>query len=736
MKNLPFSIILIIIVNTLNMAMANEGELEAFNIANSSDKAPHLAFQIRTEDKARMFLINQVYSFMQNSSETKKLLGQKITPGKEINVPLYIKKLKSDLNETLIGSLGLELGGQLSKEELILMKEGAFNKIKKSKILKRILLKLHFNEFGYKIPKDGFKIASLKARKGSDENLLDLETTFEFSKLEVDVNDICINIISFKDANPKSKDEYGVIPVENNSCDKTVKKSGDSYDAIIAQFQNQGKVNVNMVASNDPTWASNIAVQVNDTKMIIAEKDSISITVHYKLSIGENNKINLKIDPDNTHFNLGEKFINKFDLQFNSPNSVKMDGLFGFVIENKPVVFSQDKLQSGLNIREEPLLSLLVEPLKDLLQNSLSKLLNSDKPILKNGLDISGFEFAIKGSKDPLKLVVNQVNVITGQNPAESDYKDITFLGGGLNLKFPDQPVTSATGSYKELQSRLNTYIKEDFYLSQTNDLTQARMGDVAISLGEELFNDSIKFALNSFRENILKTDFVPLELQFHVDGIKTFLEEEEQMRGEEFSDTEFPTGPVITGCVGYFPKSKKLLGNVVKFLTGPKDQVQVPLLAYTELNFEIDAEGIPTLKFDINGIENNAKYLNSDPNCPVSKLFKKGITQIASNQINDKFNKFNEFDLLIIKFPALKGLPSSALKLERDIKLNRINILFSFEEIDDIVQFINKFNGTAKKFEISFPKIEKIAPPKLDKDGKPIPKKKPKSISEKPNLN
>ena len=70
---------------------------------------------------------------------------------------------------------------------------------------------------------------------------------------------------------------------------------------------------------------------------------------------------------------------------------------------------------------------------------------------------------------------------------------------------------------------------------------------------------------------------------------------------------------------------------------------------------------------------------------------------------------------MLIIKFPALKGLPSSALKLEKDHKLNRINIIFSFEEVKDIVRFTDYFRSVPKKFEISFPKVAKIVPPKKE---------------------
>ncbi len=668
---MKFLIIIILTLTSLSQEIKNH---------LGDEKAPHILFQIQSGKVARNYLLEQVYSFLSDRKNGTNLFKSNVDlKNSDIPILLMMKGMEKNLSETLNRSLLLNFGSleSFTKQEMAKLSKGELPTQLDDRFLNRVLLNLKLKKLSYEIDPSGLEVKEFSTAVKGDE--LKVGLRIDFSKIQVNADDICLNISTFK------KIEGEVKKVDSNyDCSKTNEAIEEQVDNFLSSYLDTREVKAKIIETDSPDYLTDIGATLKDIVLKISNEAPMSLKLTYSL----------KSTPDGVVGKIESGSIDKImqhitkvglrdniELEFNNEKVVHINGLSGFSIQGAPLLFSDQEINEALQTRKKELMNLILAPIEKTLEESIAK--SQESGALNKEILLAG---KIKTGKDDssIKYSVDQLSFLGNEENNE-------YIGAGINFDFGKTNKDFSQVGYSWDQEKINQFIGDDLDLKK---------GQMVLSISEEFFNELIDFSLSKFGNKIDETPFRPENIKFHIDQYSQTSLDLNNSKKVEF--------PYITGCVGFSPP--KGIAKIGTSLVGGKNGVKVPLLAYSTLAFANNKMDIPELTFNIDHIESNKDFLLSNDDCKVSKIFKKLVAKIAKKNIDNKFNEFSDEPLVKLEIPALQGISKNIVNLVFDKEMKRIHIIISFSDLPNIKEQITKrFQESKEKIRITFPKIKKL---------------------------
>jgi|GEM_PF-4216656 len=643
-----------------------------------NEKSPHLLFQVKSDEVARSYLVQQIYDFLSQTSSGKNFFASDIhLQNNDIPVLLMIDQLDKNLSETLERSLFLNLGNteKFSRKERQDFSNGTFDYSEDERFLNKIVLNIKLRKLRYEVDPSGVQVSNFSTEKKN--NSIQVFSEFKFTKIKAFAEDICLSLDTFI-----KKDGKVQLKKSKYKCSKDEKEVQESIDAFLQGYLDHEVITKKKLLSQ-LEYFEQVGAQIKGIVLKVINESPLSLKLQFKLSNSPKG-VAIKIvqgSIEEVLDSLDNGFNDNFDLTLNSEKSLSVHGLSGFVVQGVPLIFTDKDINKALQQRKNEIISLVLKPI----QESVKKLIadNSNKEELTKELLLAG-SFSPSDKLSDIGYQVDQISLMGSS-------MDNHYIGAGVNFSFRGVKKDDYAIGYSQKQEQVGKYLGSS---------STPKEGEMVVSFGEEFFNDFISYALDQFEDSIRETEFRFSEFKFHIRDLPLEL----SSKGEEGEAVM----PYLSGCVQYKPRKVGL--KIASAIVGGESGVQVPLLAKTSFDFRNSSSQIPTFEFNISHVLSERNFLRLSDNCHISKRFKKAVARIASKKIESKFNTYSQYPLLRIELLALQGLSGEIVNIHFDREMRRMHIVLAFEDLESVRdQVIDKFRLTQSKIKVSFPKFDKI---------------------------
>ncbi|MCB9093782.1 MAG: hypothetical protein H6621_01835 [Halobacteriovoraceae bacterium] len=650
---------------------------------------PHILVQMRSDEQARGFLANQIYDIVKALKPKGNFFENKLKLQRnELLALLTAKAMKSQVSDTIEEILFFKLG---HAEELdnsyvkkVLKGEEDFSKDRRFK--NKLALNIKLNDLEYKINPEGIVISDIDSEVVGQSLFLDLK--LELSKIYVRSNDTCISFSVFGE---QAKSDGGWEIVKKDSryfCEKAdlMKLKMNQFIESLVQDKKMN-INIEKVKNQlgDLEYFRDLGAKVGGIEAYTREVAPLALNIRLKLSL-LNGELNLQVEQGSIDQLIADltprELQDSVDIKFLSGKAADINGLAGLIIQSSPIKFDDTFINSALGERKSDLIKLLVTPIANDLEKIVDQM--SQRGFTRYHLSLGG-NIKIR-ELGQIHYKLSSLSLINTGTEREQ-------LVTGVDIKFGDKEKEKVVQEYNyrkligELENEIGVYGGE-------------RKADVVVSIGENLFNDFLKYALGQFQEQIDKTVFNPSDVQFNFADLP--FDEIDAEDGELSLHNGY-----LQACTAIVPK-KGIQKFLIKLVLGKKG-VHVPVVALTEIRLQFNDKGIPELIFDIPQILSSRQLLENGFNaCQISKRFKKIVSKVASKKIDELYNGFSDIPLLKVTMHPIGALNGELLKMKVDKENKRINFLLSLKETESINnEFLKKVRIENKKFEVTFPKLE-----------------------------